>query len=157
MQSELLKMEKETIGIYLSGHPLEKYRGLSARLKTTPIRFILEEEDRDRLDGRKVTVLVVVLQKSVRITKSGSTMAFLNLEDETGSIEAFAFQNMVDQYGHLLEENQVLVVKGRLSAREDDLKLICEEIASAEERLNGPEIIEHAKKQRAVNGRRACI
>ena len=152
VQSELLKMEKETIGIYLSGHPLEKYRGLSARLKTTPIRFILEEEDRDRLDGRKVTVLVVVLQKSVRITKSGSTMAFLNLEDETGSIEAFAFQNMVDQYGHLLEENQVLVVKGRLSAREDDLKLICEEIASAEERLNGPEIIEHAKK--AKGGKR---
>ncbi|PWM25233.1 MAG: DNA polymerase III subunit alpha, partial [Oscillospiraceae bacterium] len=122
-RSQLLKMEKESIGYYVSGHPLEDYQELISHLSVTSVGDLLEdgEEHLGRYgDDAAVTIAAVIEKKKLTVTKKGDTMAYLTAEDQSGSIEVLAFPNVLSRYRTLLEEDQVLLLSGRLSCREDE-------------------------------------
>ncbi len=130
---ERLNLEKEVTGMYLSGHPLQEYSGILDNLKVSRIAQIASDE----YDERRVDVLGIVSERQIKPTKSGDTMAFLTVEDTSGSIEALAFPKLVQRYGALLAPGSIAVFSGRVSAREDqDAKLILENVVSVKERLS---------------------
>lgn len=130
--NELMTMEKEVTGMYLTGHPMAAYAGLADQLNCARIGDILEgheEQDRYR-DGSWVSLLCIVSAVRLKATKNNSTMAFLQVEDVYGSIEVLVFPQTLTQYAHLLKENQVVLLSGRVSAREEeDAKIICEQVS----------------------------
>ena len=133
--AELLAMEKETVGLYLSGHPLDQAGKLPERVRVTEIAALLpeEEEDRLRLDGRRATLFGVIQHKRTLSTKNGGMMAFLRLEDKTGGMEVVVFPNVYAQNTALLEEGQILLFSGRVSVKEEEQpKLICERVSTLE-------------------------
>ncbi len=134
--SEKLTMEKETTGLYLSGHPMAEYAPLAGRLKAARIGEILEQAGEPGTggyqDGSRVTLLVLIQSMKLKTTKSNSTMAFLTAEDLYGSIEVIVFPKTLTEYMPLLQEGKVVLLKGRVSVREDEeAKVVCESVAPA--------------------------
>ena len=124
----LLKYEKEVSGMYLSGHPMSRYRDVSEAHKCTKISDIIGEgavyKDNDRV---KVLGLIGSLKR--KITKNDSTMAFINLEDTYGSIEVIVFPKTLAENPSLLYEGNIVLLRGRISMREDeDTKIVCESV-----------------------------
>ena len=117
-KAELMLMEKETTGIYLSGHPMDDYRHLLKDTHVVPIGALMEEENTYQ-DDQIVSVAGVVQTIKMKTTRNNSMMAYVTLEDDTASIEMLAFSNVLSQYGGYLKENQPVVIIGRLSMRED--------------------------------------
>lgn len=152
----LLQMEKEATGIYLSGHPLNSYRAVIRRLNAPTISSLSDEEQQE-LDNTTVRMLVMVAAKRLKITRKNTTMAFVTLEDLTGSMEMIVFAPTLTTYGHLLEEGRAVVVTGRLSLREDEEpKLICEQVQRPEELQTA---VEQAQESRPAQrgGRRGLF
>ncbi|MCI5754594.1 MAG: DNA polymerase III subunit alpha [Clostridiales bacterium] len=121
---ELMTMEKETTGLYLTGHPMDEYRELVRRVGAAPIGAILadfagEDGPARFLDGQAVTLAGVVASHKTRTTKSGSLMAYVVLEDDTGSMELLVFQRALDQGGAYITDNAALLVRGRISLRDE--------------------------------------
>ncbi len=122
---ELMAMEKETTGLYLSGHPMDEYRQKAAKIGAVPIGAILsalaepQEALRDFRDGQLVTVAGVVSAVRTRTTKNNSLMSYITLEDDTGSMELIAFQRALDQHGAYLKENTPIYCTGRISLRDE--------------------------------------
>ncbi len=130
---QLLQMEKESTGVYLSGHPLLQYRDVMEKLKS-PSLAELSDEEGHHLDNQIVTLAALVSAKKLKITKSNDTMAFVTIEDMTGSMEMLVFPKVLAEYSQLLKEGEAVVVRGRLSAREDEApKLICEKVQRPED------------------------
>ena len=133
--AELLAMEKETTGLYLSGHPLAPYAAFYQTGRLARIDRILgaaEEEDGDYTDGAVVTVLCMVTAVRTKVTKSKSTMAYLTAEDLYGSIEVLVFPKILSQYGPMLQAGNAVLLRGRISLREDEEpKLLCDQAAPA--------------------------
>lgn len=133
----LLKMEKEVLGFFVSGHPLDTHRLLIAHLSPTFISDILEasENTTDQLhDESIVRIAAVVTTKRNIVTKRGDTMAYLGVEDLTGAIEVLVFPKVLSQYTGLMEVDKPLYMTGRLSFREDEEpKLVLETAASLDE------------------------
>lgn len=118
----LLSMEKEVVGLYVSGHPLTRYQDRVRSWKTQLIGDIQGEEVGD---GTVVDVLCIISSKKNKATRSGETMCFVNVEDTTGSIETLIFPKVLVEYRSLVEEGTVIRLKARVSVREDeDKKLI---------------------------------
>ena len=117
-KAELMLMEKETTGIYLSGHPMDDYRHLLKGTHVVPIGALMEEENTYQ-DDQIVSVAGVVQTIKMKTTRNNSMMAYVTLEDDTASIEMLAFSNVLSQYGGYLKENQPVVIVGRLSMRDD--------------------------------------
>ncbi|MBP0990723.1 MAG: DNA polymerase III subunit alpha [Oscillospiraceae bacterium] len=131
--SELLTMEKDTTGLYLSGHPLDSYSNISKELSPDSIRDIIGDESSSVEDGKKVCLLAVILSKSVKTVKSGETMAFVNLEDKSGSIEAIIFPKLYFECSSFTEPGQTIAMIGKISAKDEEVpKIICEQIVPAE-------------------------
>ncbi len=123
----LLKYEKEVSGMYLSGHPMAKYQTLSQKLKCAKISDIISEEVTIYQDNDRVTVLGLLGSVKKKITKSDSTMAFINLEDTSGNIEVIVFPKTLMQNPAMFFEGNILLIHGRVSIREDeDTKIVCE-------------------------------
>ena len=116
-QEVLLTMERDAIGIYISGHPLQNYRTLSL-CEGTPIHKLLGD-DRNLKEEQKVTVMGFVTQMRTALTKKNDTMAYFTLEDESGSMELILFPAAYSRYGNCLKEGSVLVAQGTLSLREE--------------------------------------
>ena len=121
---ERMQMEKEVTGLYLSGHPMDEYRDSLRHLGAAPIGAILsdfESSDGPRrfADGQSVTVAGVVSSVRTRPTKNKSLMSYVVLEDDSGAMELIVFQKVLDADGRHLKENAVLLVRGRISARDD--------------------------------------
>ncbi|MEQ2441527.1 DNA polymerase III subunit alpha [Solibaculum intestinale] len=134
--SEKLSMEKETTGLYLSGHPMAEYAPLASRLKAARIGDILEQAGEPGTggyqDGARVTLLVLIQSMKLKTTKSNTTMAFLTAEDLYGAIEVIVFPKTLTEYMPLLQEGKVVLLKGRVSVREDEeAKVVCESVAPA--------------------------
>ena len=133
----VLAFEKEVLGIYLSGHPLEAYQELWQKYITNNTNdFALDEETGSaRLaDGLNVVVGGMIADKTIKYTKNDKVMAFLNLEDLVGNVEVVVFPKDYEKYGALLMEDARVFIRGRVSAEEDkNGKLICEELVSFEE------------------------
>ena len=117
-KADLMLMEKETTGIYLSGHPMDDYRHMLKGTHVVPIGKLMDEESTYR-DDEIVSVAGVVQSVKMKTTRNNSMMAYITLEDDTAAVEMLAFSNVLNQYGGYLAENQPVVVTGRLSLRDD--------------------------------------
>ena len=116
--AERMAMEKETTGIYISGHPMDDYRGLLRNTHVVPIGDLMAEESRYQ-DDQIVSVAGIVQNLKMKTTRNNSMMAYVTVEDDTASIEMLAFSNVISQYGGYLRENSPVVITGRLSLRDD--------------------------------------
>ena len=117
-KADRMLMEKETTGIYLSGHPMDDYRALLRNTHVVSIGTLMEE-DSHYADDQIVSVAGIVQSVKMKTTRNNSMMAYVTVEDDTASIEMLAFSNVVNQYGSYLRENSPVVVTGRLSLRDD--------------------------------------
>ena len=130
--SELLKMEKEVSGLYLSGHPLDAYRPQIRQISTCTIADLQGEEAR-RFDNQNVTILCTVVKNKIMTTKSNTLMAFTTVEDLTGSMELLVFPRILAECRAALQENAVVVANGRVSVKEDEAaRLIVEGVQPIE-------------------------
>ena len=116
--ADRMLMEKETTGIYLSGHPMDDYRGILRNTRVVPIGTLMEE-DSPYSDDQIVSVAGIVQSVKMKTTRNNSMMSYVTLEDDTGAIEMLAFSNAINQYGGYLRENSPIVVTGRVSLRDD--------------------------------------
>ena len=116
--TELLAMEKETMGIYISGHPMDDYRPYLRNTHVVNIAELMGEESRFA-DDQIVSVAGIVQAVKMKTTRNNSMMAYVTVEDDTAAIEMLAFSNVLNQYGGYLKENSPVVVTGRLSLRDD--------------------------------------
>ena len=117
-KADLMLLEKETTGIYLSGHPMDDYRHLLKGTHVVPIGTLLDEENTYQ-DDQIVSVAGVIQSIKMKTTRNNSMMAYVTVEDDTAAMEMLAFSNVLNQYGNHLKENQPVVIIGRLSMRED--------------------------------------
>ena len=132
-----LGFEKEVLGIYISGHPMEEYQEIwHKNITNTTADFILDEEtDSTRVkDGASVTIGGIIADKRLKYTKNEKVMAFLQIEDLLGVVEVIVFPRDYEKNADKLTEDKKVFVKGRVSAEDEkDAKLICEKITTFEE------------------------
>ena len=124
---ELLSMEKEMLGLYISGHPLEELKEqieMSSNISTLKIREALEEQEQTGTfplkDGQSVKFAGIINSIKKKYTKNNKIMAFVNIEDLYGNIETIVFENAYQQAGTALMEESIVLVEGRLSIREEE-------------------------------------
>jgi DNA polymerase III subunit alpha len=132
----ILAMEKEMTGLYLSGHPLEEFEETlklqtSTRISDIIITEALEEgiaaQPSKIRDGDKVIIGGIIAEVTKKFTKKNDMMAFIRLEDMYGGIEVIIFPKVLQSYKHLIEEDVVLKITGRVSIREEEQpKILCE-------------------------------
>ena len=120
---ELLTMEKEMLGLFISDHPLHRWQPFLAQRVTTQLAHLPDLPDR-----REVVVGGLVSSVKRTITRSGSAMAFLTLEDLTGSVEVIVFPRVYEQQGLALKRDAVLLLRGKVDIQEQTAKLLCEEV-----------------------------
>ena len=121
---EKMAMEKETTGLYLTGHPMDEYRAAVQKLGAVPIGAIVNDFDsaggpQRFADNQFVTVAGVVASIKTRPTKNKSLMSYIQLEDDSGTIELIAFQKALDSGGMYIRDNAALFVRGRISVRDE--------------------------------------
>ncbi len=121
---ELMAMEKETTGLYLSGHPMDGYREAVRKMGAVPLGavmsdFAAEDGPRHYADNQYITVAGVVSAAKTRTTKNNTLMSYIQLEDDTGTMELMAFQKALDKGGMYVKENAAIIVRGRISARDE--------------------------------------
>ena len=117
-KADMMLMEKETTGIYISGHPMDDYRGLLKNTHVVPIGLLMGDENPYK-DDAIVSVAGIVQGVKMKTTRNNSMMAYVTVEDDTASIEMLAFSNVLSQYGGYLRENSAVVITGRLSIRDE--------------------------------------
>ncbi len=117
-KAELMTMEKESTGLYLSGHPMDDYRKFLKNTHVLPIGQLMGE-DCPVVDEAIVSVAGIVQTVKMKTTRNNSMMAYVTVEDDTASMEMLAFSNVLGQYGGYIKENTAVVVTGRLSLRDD--------------------------------------
>ena len=131
-RDELLHMENETAGMYLSGHPMDDYSDFAQLVKADKTGAILKNDGNAYRDGQSVTLVGVIARVRSQVTKNGRQMAFVTLEDRHGSIEAVVFPNVYERFGVMLGETSVVVMRGTLNYKEDEEpKLICDTVERA--------------------------
>ena len=113
-----MAMEKETTGLYLSGHPMDDYRPYLKNTHVLPIGSLMDEE-RTVEDESIVSVAGIIQKVRLKTTRNNSMMAYVTLEDDTGSMELLTFSNVLKQFGSLIQEGAAVVVIGRLSIRDE--------------------------------------
>ena len=136
-KGELLNFEKEVMGIYVSGHPMEEYETLwRKKITNTTSDFYLDEETGTCKvnDGREVVIGGLIADKKIKYTKNDKVMAFINLEDLVGNVEVIVFPKDYEKYSSKIQEDSKVFIKGRVSVEEDkDAKLICQNIMTFDE------------------------
>ena len=125
-KTQLLKMEKESTGLYLSGHPLDGYKSFIKSGGFTQIKDIFSFE---RSDGLRIRTIAVIDKLRIRELKNGNIMLSLILEDTTGRIDATAFSGVYYKYKDMLFEDNSLIISGKISERDDrDPEIIIESV-----------------------------
>lgn len=128
----LLQMEKEVSGLYLSGHPLDHYRPVIEEVSTCRISELVGE-NAHAYDEQNVTLVCTVVRTKTINTKAGGMMAFITVEDLSGSMEVLAFPKVLLAASEAVHDNAVVVIKGRVSYKEDEpSKLIADSIVDVE-------------------------
>ena len=133
----MLAFEKEVLGIYVSGHPLEEYEKLWKKHITNKTSDFIWDEEIHAIhvsDGAKVTIGGMITDKKIKYTKTNQVMSFFQLEDLVGTVEVVVFPKTYEKCSaNLIEDNKVFVT-GRVQADDEkDGKLICESIQSFED------------------------
>lgn len=133
----MLTMEKEMLGLYISGHPLWEYSEELKKISTITTTDITSTGDEDTsidsqsvsYDGMEVRIGGIIASRKNKTTKNNSIMAFITLEDLYGTIEVIVFPTVLDKYNKYLYNDSMVIIKGRLSLREEEEpKLICQEV-----------------------------
>ena len=126
-RSELLRLEKEATGMYLSGHPVENYEGFARRIGAAKTEDILAGNYRD---GQRVTLVALIENIKPKLLKSGQILCSATAEDLHGSIDLTIFNSAYMQYKPLLTENNILLISGKISEREDKpTEIVCDSVS----------------------------
>lgn len=140
-QSEILSMEKEVLGLYLSGHPLKEYEDILNR-KTTLKSSDLKGDEVDIEDNSQVTVGGIITDIKMKSTKGEKLMAFITLEDLTGSMEIIAFPTVYEKFSDRLKQDSKVLIRGRVDLKEEEMpKIIAEEIEPLEKKKEGTLVV----------------
>ena len=138
----LLGFEKEVLGVYVSGHPLEEYTELLNRHITNITNDFMPDEDTGKTVAMDQTIAVIggmITNKTIKYTKNDKIMAFLIIEDLVGSVEVVVFPKDYEKYSAMMVEDSKVFVKGRVALEEEkDGKLLCEQIVGFEEARTQP-------------------
>ncbi|HQA66223.1 MAG TPA: DNA polymerase III subunit alpha [Bacillota bacterium] len=165
-KKNMLSMEKEMLGLYISGHPLEEYKSelqASVTITTAELTPENEEEAQDiernsELDGKRVIMGGIIVSVKQKTTKTNNMMAFVELEDLYGTLEIIVFPKIYDRFKSLLVQDTIVLVEGRISQKEEEAaKIICDAVKPLKKyagrklyiRINTgqqPDIIEQLKK-----------
>lgn len=140
-KDELLSLEKEVSGLYFSGHPLEEYRDAVEILdcpKTIELKELIESGKEGEIDNKKVQFIGIVNSCKKKVTKKDDIMAFCELEDLFGDMEMIVFPKVLAAYGGHLSVNNIILVEGRLSVKDDEVKLLAEKISLAPKTVEKP-------------------
>ncbi len=128
-KGELLNMEKEVAGIYLSGHPLDEMREDLMKMNYPGIGDVSSEEA-EYQDGSEISVVGIISARRDKLTRSNTNMAFLTIEDFTGSMEVIVFPKILSKLDAVLSENSIVMLHGRLDIKDDEgTKLILDSAA----------------------------
>ena len=131
-KEELLAFEKETLGIYVSGHPMDAYESMWRKNITATTADFLVDEETDRAvvtDGEMVTLGGMVAGKTVKTTRTGQMMAFVTLEDMLGSVEVLVFPKIYESRREIFSQDEKLFIQGRVSLGDEPVgKLVCERV-----------------------------
>ena len=117
-KADLLALEKETMGIYISGHPMDDYREILKHTHVVRIGSLMDEDSRYE-DDQIVSVAGIVQTVKMKTTRNNSMMAYITVEDDTAAMEMLAFSNVLSQFGGYLKEGAAVVITGRPSLRDD--------------------------------------
>ncbi len=142
----LLKNEKLATGMYFSGHPMEEYsEKLNGIITHTVADFVADENGNTQVKDEEQTVICAcVASRKNKTTRSNTQMAFVEVEDVYGSVECIVFPKVLEKYSHLLSEDNILVIYGRISIKEDnsvqvvvqEVKPVNDAIANAKRSVN---------------------
>jgi len=132
-KNRLLSMEKETLGLYISGHPLEEYmEDIPKITNATTLDFKVSEEEmfQPKLqDNQEVVIAGVIATKKIKFTKNNNMMAFVTIEDLYGTVEVIVFPTVYEKYSSIIKEDNPVVVRGKVSLKEEEEpKILCDEI-----------------------------
>ena len=121
---ELMNMEKETTGLYLSGHPMDQYREMARRKGAVTIGSILndfnrEEGPQEYKDNQRVCVAGVISTYKTRTTRNNTLMAYVNLEDDTAAMELLCFSRVLEESASYIRANNAIFVTGKISVRDE--------------------------------------
>jgi DNA polymerase-3 subunit alpha len=134
---EKLKWEKELLGFYLSDHPLKNYMDKVSKFGIKPIKDVKAIKNENEL----VTIIGIISKMKKILTKSGQPMIFVTLEDLSGeSVEVVVFNNILEKTINVWQENNPIILKGKISLRDGETKLICEKAAKLKDVLNKEKI-----------------
>ena len=143
-EKEILQLEKEATGIYMSGHPMTAYKDYARKIHAAKTIDLLEADVNDKTSqyksGQRVRILTILSTVKKKVTKNNTTMAFLQAEDVTGSIEVVVFPKKMEQVADLLVEDNIVIIEGRLELSDDaesKLSLDSIEKAPSVEQLKG--------------------
>ena len=144
-KNDLLQAEKEVLGIYVSGHPLEDYiEDMKATCTAKAVDFVLDPESNttEVKDNTSAIVGGMIVEMKTNTMKNGNLMAFLTIEDLTGTVEIVVFSRSFERYRNLLELDKKIYISGRVSTREEkNASLIADEIISFDDRASEMELI----------------
>lgn len=133
-KEERLNFEKEVLGVYVSGHPLDEYAAMwRKQVSAVTTDFEIDEETGETRvrDSGKETVGGMLMGKTIKPTKNGQLMAFLTIEDLVGTLEIIVFPRTYNTYRSVIDSSDKLLITGRVSANADEnAKLICETVVS---------------------------
>ena len=145
----LLKMEKHTIGMYLSGNPMEEYEEKIKRITPYNIQSVLNSVEKTEdgsyrtvaggiADGQSIRICAEIANRKDKLTRNNSQMSFLKLEDSFGVVEAIVFPKVLTQLSSVLQEENIVVVDAKMSIREDEEPKLILEKAVLLDTLNPP-------------------
>lgn len=153
-KEELLFMEYEVAGMYLSGHPIDEYEDYIKASKCDKIGDIINKEESLYRDKSSAHVVCIVSKMKTQVTKNGRVMAFVNIEDRYGAVEAIVFPDVFSKSGTLLSQGSVVEIFATVNLKEDEPpKLICNEIRNVDKTsapktgYNKPNYIENTRKK----------
>ena len=123
-KSEMIRMEREVTGLYLSGHPMDEYREIAKRYGAVSIGDVLADFAREEgneifKDNQKVVMAGVIENVRTKPTRNNTLMAYITLDDGSGSLELLAFQRAIDDAGVYMHPEEIVLINGKLSERDE--------------------------------------
>ncbi|WP_207711010.1 DNA polymerase III subunit alpha [Romboutsia sp. CE17] len=156
-ERERLNLEKEVLGMYVSGHPLSQYKEELERktsIDNGKLNSLKEDEEAFfSLDDREVIMGGMVVNKTIKTTKRNDIMAFIELEDLYGTIEVIVFPQILQRYNAILNEDSIIYVKGRLNIKEgENAKIIANEFKDINDNIDFGENKKYTAKKTSKTG-----
>ena len=156
-ERERLNLEKEVLGMYVSGHPLSQYKEELERktsIDNGKLNSLKEDEEAFfSLDDREVIMGGMVVNKIIKTTKRNDIMAFIELEDLYGTIEVIVFPQILQRYNAILNEDSIIYVKGRLNIKEgENAKIIANEFKDINDNIDFGENKKYTAKKTSKTG-----